>query len=99
MEVKIVENIKEVKCDALIVNKFEGKDTSNDLVNKFAPDSFTGKEGQLFVIHTQGQSPAAQIIAIGLGEENKVDNNIIRTNVAKAVKKCEDMKLKTVALI
>ena len=68
MEVKIVENIKEVKCDALIVNKFEGKDTSNDLVN------------------------------IGLGEENKVDNNIIRTNVAKAVKKCADMKLKTVAL-
>ena len=27
-----------------------------------------------------------------------VDNNIIRTNVAKAVKKCADMKLKTVAL-
>ncbi len=98
MEVKIVENIKEVKCDALIINKFEGKDTSNDLVNKFAPDSFTGKEGQIFVIHTQGQYPAEQIVAIGLGEENKVDNNIIRTNVAKAVKKCADLKLKIVAI-
>lgn len=53
MEIKIVKNTKEVLCDVLVVNKFEGKETSNALVNRFAPESFQGKAGQMFVIHTQ----------------------------------------------
>ena len=47
MEVKIVENTKDISCDVLIVNKFEGELTSNALINKFAPDSFTGKPGEV----------------------------------------------------
>ena len=57
MEFKIVENTKDVECDVLIINKFEGKNTSNPLVNRFAPESFTGKTGQMFVIHTQKRIP------------------------------------------
>ena len=52
MEVKIVENTKDISCDVLIVNKFEGELTSNALINKFAPDSFTGKPGEVFAIHS-----------------------------------------------
>lgn len=86
MEIKIVENAKEMLCDVLIISKFEGKETSNVLVNRFAPDSFEGKPGQIFTIHTQKEFPATQILALGLGKEQEMDNNVIRTNVAKAIK-------------
>ena len=88
MEVKIVEDLQNVQCDILIVNKFENKETSNVLVNEFAPENFTGKKGQIFIIHTQNKYPAKQILAIGFGEEEKIDNNVIRENTAKAIKKC-----------
>lgn len=97
MEIKIVDNTKSVICDVLIINKFEGKETSHPLINRFAPDSFTGKPGQIFVIHTQKEYPAAQILALGLGDENNMDNNVIRENVAKAVRKCIELKAKTIA--
>lgn len=97
MEIKIVDNTKDVLCDVLIINKFEGCETSNPLVNKFAPESFEGKAGQIFLIHTQNEYPATQILALGLGEEQKMDNNVIRENVAKAVKKCIELKAKTIA--
>lgn len=97
MEIKIVDNTKDVLCDVLIINKFEGCETSNPLVNKFAPESFEGKAGQMFLIHTQNEYPATQILALGLGEEQKMDNNVIRENVAKAVKKCIELKAKTIA--
>lgn len=98
MEIKVVENTKDVLCDVLIINKFEGKETSNPLVNRFAPETFTGKSGQIFVIHTQKEFPSAQILAVGLGNEQETDMNIIRENVAKAVKKCIELKAKTVAI-
>ena len=97
MDIKIVEKTKDVLCDVLIINKFEGKETSNALVNRFAPKSFEGKAGQIFVIHTQKEYPAEQILAIGLGQENQMDNNVIRENVAKAVKKCIELKAKSIA--
>ena len=97
MEIKIVENTKDTMCDVLIINKFEGKETSNPLVNRFAPESFTGKTGQIFVIHTQKEYPSEYILALGLGNENEMDNNVIRENVAKAVKKCAELKAKTIA--
>lgn len=97
MDIKIVDKTKDVACDVLIINKFEGKETSNALVNRFAPKSFEGKAGQIFVIHTQKEYPAEQILAIGLGQENQMDNNVIRVNVAKAVKKCIELKAKSIA--
>lgn len=98
MEIKIVENAKEILCDVLIINKFEGKETSNALVNRFAPKSFEGKPGQIFVIHTQKEYPATEILAIGLGKEQEMDNNIIRENIAKAIKKSIELKAKSVAI-
>ena len=97
MDIKIVDKTKDVACDVLIINKFEGKETSNALVNRFAPKSFEGKAGQIFVIHTQKEYPAEQILAIGLGQENQMDNTVIRANVAKAVKKCIELKAKSIA--
>jgi len=98
MEIKFVESAAQTPCDVLIINKFEGKETSCELVNKFAPETFKGKKGDVFVIHAHGEKPAKQILAIGLGEESKVDNNIIREQAAKAVRKCVQLKAKTVAI-
>ncbi len=98
MEIKIVDNVCDVKCDVLIINKFVDKETSSELVSKFAPESFTGKSGQIFSINTRGELPAKNILAVGLGCEEDIDNNVIRENVAKAVKKCASMKAKSVAI-
>ena len=98
MEIKIVENTRDVECDVLIVNKFEDELTSNPLVNKYAPDTFKGKPGESFVIHTRGELPSTYVLAVGFGTEQNLDNNIIRENIAKAVKKCAELKAKTIAL-
>ena len=98
MEVKIVDNAKDVQCDALIINKFEGESTSNELVNKFAPEDFTGKCGQIFIIHTRKESPATQIITVGFGKREDINNNIIRENIAKAIRECSKLKAKTIAI-
>ena len=98
MEVKIVENAKDIQCEALIINKFEGEDTSNELVNKFAPEDFTGKCGQIFIIHTQKEYPANQIVAVGFGKRDKADNNTIRENISKAIRECSKLKVKTAAI-
>ena len=97
MEIKVVESTKDVSCDVLIVNKFEGELTSNPLVNKFAPNTFTGKAGETFLIHTQGQYPSTYVLAVGFGDEQKLDSNIIRLNIAKAVKKSLELKANTIA--
>ena len=97
MDIKVVDKTKDVACDVLIINKFEGKETSNALVNRFAPKSFEGKKGQIFVIHTQKEYPSEYILAIGLGQEDHMDNNVVRENVAKAVKKCIELKAKSIA--
>ncbi len=97
MDIKVVDNTKDIVCDVLIINKFEGKPTSNPLVNRFAPESFTGKKGEMFVIHTQKEYPSTYILAIGLGKEQDMDNNVVRENIAKAVKKCLSLKAKSIA--
>ncbi len=99
MDIKIVDNTKDIECDVLVVNKFEEELTSNPLVNKYAPETFKGKVGETFLIHTRGEMPSAYVLAIGLGKEQDLNSTIIRENVAKAIKKCAaELKAKTVAL-
>ncbi len=97
MEIKIVESTKDISCDVLIVNKFVGKSTSDPLVNRYAPESFVGKPGETFYIHTQNEFPSTYVMAVGMGEEGEADNNVIRESVAKAVKKCIELKARTIA--
>lgn len=99
MEIKIVENAKNIECDVLIINKFEAKQTDCELVNKFLPEEFEGKKGEIFVLHTHKEIPAKNIMVVGLGKEEEISNNVIRKNTAKAIKKCKDLKAKTVALL
>lgn len=98
MEVKIVENVKNIECDVLIINKFKDKPTACDFVNEFLPEDFNGKKGETFVIHTHNQKPAKNILVIGFGKEEEISNNVIRENTAKAIKKCGELKAKKVGI-
>ena len=98
MEIKVVENTKDVQCDVLVVNKFEEELTSNPLVNKYAPETFKGKAGEAFVIHTRGELPSTYVLAVGFGKKDDLNGNVIRESVAKAIRKCAELKAKTVAL-
>ena len=97
MEIKIEDKVREIPCDVLVIGKFEGCKTSNPLVDRFAPETFTGKKGETFVIHTQKEFQSTYIMALGLGQEEKADSNSIREAVSKAVRKCIELKAKSVA--
>lgn len=97
MDIKIVEDAKDFECDVLIVNKFKDELTSSSLINKFAPESFKGEVGETFVIHTHKELPATYVLAVGFGDEQNIDSEVIRKAIAKAVKKCIEMKASTIA--
>lgn len=98
MEIKLVENVKEIPCDVLIISKFKDKETTSDLANKFLPEDFECKKGEIFVIHTHGEQNAKYILVVGLGDEKDLTNNVIRESVSKAIKKCACLKAKKVAV-
>jgi len=97
MEIKIVEDTQNIDCDVLIVNKFKDELTSSPLIDKFAPATFTGETGQIFMIHTQNQEKATTIMAVGFGEEKDFDTEVLRKAVTKAVKTCIEMKADIIA--
>lgn len=100
MEIKVISDVKSQECDILIVNMFEGKQTSNELANEFAlaQDNFEGKFGTTYLLPTLGKSPARKVLVVGLGKENQLNNNKIREAIVKAVKKAIQMKAKSIAV-
>ena len=100
MEIKIIANPKEVACDVLVVNKFEGEKTSNDLANKYAveEDKFEGKFNETYLLPTYGEQPYRKVVVIGFGKKSEFNANKLREAVAKAVKKAILIEAKTVAI-
>ncbi len=97
MDIRIVENANQIDCDVLIVNKFQDELTSNDLINRYAPDTFRGDVGEIFLIHTRAEQPAKYVLAVGFGNEDNIDNDVIRKAITRAVKKCIELKAQTIA--
>lgn len=100
MEIKVISDVKSQECDILIVNMFEGKQTSNKIANEFAlgQDNFEGKFGTTYLLPTLGKTPARKVLVVGLGKENQLNNNRIREAIVKAVKKAIQMKAKSIAV-
>lgn len=96
MEIKVSQNVSSVPCEVLVVNKFEGENTSVELANKYAveKDHFEGKFGETYLIHTLGQIPADKVLIIGFGKKEEFDANKMREAVAKAIKKLQQIKAK-----
>ena len=99
MEIKVVENVKDIEADILVVSLFEGERTSIDLANKYAldEDNFKGKFGETYLLPTYGQAPYRKILVLGLGKKEDFCPNKLREAVAKAVKKAMQMEAKKVA--
>ena len=72
MEIKLVENVKEVPCDVLIINKFEGKETTCDLANKFLPENFKGKKRRNFCFSHHIENSLQNIFWFSVLEKKKI---------------------------
>lgn len=99
MEIKVSQNVKNTPVEVLVINKFEGEKTSEELVNTYAVDKdhFEGKFGQTYLLHTLGKIPADKILIIGFGKKEEFDHNKMREAVAKSIKKLQQIKAKKAA--
>lgn len=99
MEIKVIDNTKSIECDLLVVNKFEGENTTSDLANKYAveEDHFEGKFGETYLLPTYGQEKARKVLVLGLGKKSGFNPNKMREAAAKAIKKAMQIEAKTVA--
>ena len=77
MEIKVSQDVKNVPVEVLVINKFEGEKTSQELANKYVveKDKFEGKFGQTYLMHTLGQIPADKILVVGFGKKEEFDHN------------------------
>lgn len=96
MEIKVLDSVKDVSCEVLVINKFEGEKTSQELANTYAveKDGFEGKFGQTYLLHTLGKSYADKILIVGFGKKEDFDANKMRLAVSKAVKKLQQIYAK-----
>ena len=63
----------------------------------FKDKEFSGKKGQVTLLHTFHHLKAKRIMLIGLGERKKFNVNILRTVSGKAVAKANEMEIKEIA--
>lgn len=96
MEIKVLESVKDIPCEVLVINKFEGEKTSQELANTYVvdKDNFEGKFGQTYLLHTLGQAAADKILVVGFGKKEEFDANKMRMAVGKAVKKLQQIHAK-----
>lgn len=94
MEIKTIQSTTPV--EVLVINKFEGENTSVELANTYAvgKDGFEGKFGQTYLLHTLGKSHADKILVIGFGKREEFNENKMTEATAKAYKKLIQIKAK-----
>ena len=99
MEIKVVENVKVIEADILVVNMFEDGKTTNDLANQYAieEDKFKGKFGETYLLPTYGKEPYRKVLVLGFGKKEEFCPDKLREGVAKAIKKSMQMEAKKVA--
>ena len=99
MEIKVVENSKNIESDILVVSMFESEKTSSELANTYAidQDNFKGKFGETYLLPTYGKEIYRKVLVLGLGKKAELNPNKLREAVAKAIKKAMQMEAKTVA--
>ena len=68
MEIKVINDTQNQECDVLVVNKFEGENTTSEIANTYAvqEDNFEGKLGETYVLPTYGQEKHRKVLAIGI---------------------------------
>ncbi len=100
MKIVIKDNLKEQKCDVLVINLFEGEKTSQDLANQYAieEDHFKGKFKETYLLQTYEKIPARKILVVGMGKKEDLTLDKIREIGAKITNKVNSIKAKSVAV-
>ncbi len=100
MEIKFISDVKKQECDILLVNMFEGEETSNDIANEYAlkQDKFEGKFGTTYLLPTYDKQPAKKVLVVGFGKKEDLNKNKVREALSKAVKKALQMKAKSLTV-
>ncbi len=100
MKLTISENLREQKCDVLVINMFEGEKTSQELANKYAleEDNFKGKFKNTYLLQTYDKIPARKILVIGMGKKDDMTLDRAREIGAKVTNKVKSIHAKTVAI-
>jgi len=77
MEIKVSNDITQMSAEVLVINKFEGEKTSQEIANTYAveKDGFEGKLGETYLLHTYGKIPADKILVVGFGKNEEFDAN------------------------
>ncbi len=65
--------------------------------DKVIQDLFEGKEGELFFIPSLDENKP-HILYFGLGDKEKLTNNLLRNNCAKLLKKINELKFKNILI-
>jgi len=104
-------SVVECKCDALIVNEFEGvkhpggatgavdKALGGEISKLLASGAINGKLGSTYPIQTFGKIKANEVICVGLGKSGDFDLDKVRivSDVAiKAAKRCRAKRVATI---
>ena len=99
MKVRITTDIKNIECDILVINQFQGEKTTEELANKYAieEDKFEGKCGQTYLLPTYGKQAARKILVIGFGKKEEFNTDKFRLAVYKSIKKTMQMEAKKIA--
>lgn len=100
MKLTISENLREQKCDVLVINMFEGEKTSQELANKYAleEDNFKGKFKNTYLLQTYDKIPARKILVIGMGKKDEMTLDRAREIGAKVTNKVKSIHAKTVSI-
>jgi len=103
-------SIKDIKCDLLVVDHFEGDkklsglaaeaDKSlNGLIAILRRDGeIDGKLGKITLLHCPGNLKAKKIAVVGLGKRDKLDLDAIRQIASAVINKAREVRAKKIAI-
>jgi leucyl aminopeptidase len=92
------------QADSIIINVYDSIDIisvpyiSQVFENLKKKEKFKGDCGELFFTSVNYQNGLQDIIFIGLGKQENLSSEAIRTAYAKAIKKCKELKSKKIYL-
>lgn len=100
MKIFSVNNLKDIPCNVLVINLFEGEKSGIDFVNTHVvvKNEFDGKFNSTYFLTTLSQYDFEKILIIGCGKRSEFNENKARRIVAKVVKQLNSLKIKKAVL-
>ena len=112
MEIKvIVDDITNIKADALIVNFFEGKESLDGdiaVIDKaldgaisqlISQGEIKGKLNEITIVHSLGKLPTARVVVAGLGKQPELSPNKVRGAVAETCRWLRQKNVDNIATV